>query len=219
MITIQKFKKMLGSKKFKVASSIVVTLLMLSGLSYEFYQNEYLAKRNVNKVIPKEEITSEVSQPIAVTKKEDASFSNDMATNNSGTNKTSTKNAKSYASDKTEYRNLSVEEWNAKYSRNLDNYEINYTPLKVCNDDKKHSALTSELERYLSEVSQIKENYLSKINILRDQYYIIDDKESVEAKELLIKIEKLDELGMSEINTAKVKSDANTLVIMNSCYE
>ena len=91
-IKFTKNKNYTKAKKLKIFASIFFTLLMFFGFSYEFYQNEYLAKRNVNKVIPKEEITSEVSQPVAVTKKEDSSL-NDTATNNSGTNKTSTKNA------------------------------------------------------------------------------------------------------------------------------
>lgn len=134
-------------------------------------------------------------------------------------NNKSTKTRKSYNSDKTEYRNLSVEEWNAiNYAKKLGSYEVNYTPLKVCNQDMKRNETTREFERYLSEISQIRAKYANEIDNLEAQYYLIDDKESSETQRILEEINNLNNKLQDETTVAKIQSDINVQNIGNICY-
>jgi len=98
---------------FRIYFSIVFTLLMLSGLSYEFYQNEYLKIRDKNKEISKPEITADgesASSENKINNDDLAGKINEENSSRNKNNKTNTKTTISNNIEKTGYRNLSVEE-------------------------------------------------------------------------------------------------------------
>lgn len=156
----------LKSRKFKVALSILITLLMLSGLSYEFYQNEYLRIKNQNKNTLQPETLVQDTGSNPEIKAEESAPTVETNSNHTSGNKNTTKTAGSSAPDRTEYRKLSPEvQAAAERVKNLGYYpamtqsqiEINQFQKKIDEDNSKIVISKEKIAQYEKRIAEIEE--------------------------------------------------------------
>jgi len=161
----------LKSKKIKVILVTLITVLILAGLCFDFYQNEYLRVRDKNNKISEPEIAlgDENLNPQNITQKDEMSsvISKENLSENSSKNK-NTKSAKSSNADKTEYRNLSVEELAAiEKIKNIGSYpELTQEDINNIMHQKKIDETYAKIAEFKGKIAQYEERISEIENLL-----------------------------------------------------
>lgn len=210
---MKKYILKLQSNRSKAILTGLITVLMLAGLSFDFYQNEYLKTRNYNSKPKQEDIATTIPKKDVEVAPSEESPKSDPAKQSATTRTASSKASKIKASSHDIDGAL-------LYSQlNFSTISSNELPdAKICDQSNKQTKLNEEYDRYITELAQINKEYNDSLDLLSSQFSPSDAPNEENDQKIWAEIDALSEETKAKISAAEAKFQANYKAIENGCY-